>query len=170
MVPPGTADIRNPSIGLLGLYADDMVWDHFGGINASHVAVEGERYWGRWAVAGIAGVEFGNNRSGTSWAATVTTQAQAGDLSLGSGQSGGILPAVSGPVGLDDAAERRDSILRAVYRALHHEVISRLGAKQAADVERQNAAHEMAYRRRRGFAFRADLDRLDPPCRHPKLP
>src|SRR4029077_15746469 len=66
------------------------------------------------------------------------------------------------PVGLDHAAEGRDSILRAVYRALHHEVIPRLGAKQAADVERQNALHERVYRRRRGFAFRADLDRLDP--------
>jgi hypothetical protein len=57
---------RNPAVGLIGVYADDMILDRFGGINATHVAFEGQRYWGRWSFGGIAGVEFGNSRSSTS--------------------------------------------------------------------------------------------------------
>jgi hypothetical protein len=64
---------RDPSIGLLGVYADSVVWDHFGGLYASHVAVEGERYWGFWSVQGIAGVEFGNSQSNVSALPGVTT-------------------------------------------------------------------------------------------------
>ena len=51
---------RDPSIGLLGIYASDLFLDRFGGLNVAHVAPEFEGYWGRWSVQGIAGVEFGN--------------------------------------------------------------------------------------------------------------
>lgn len=56
---------RNPAQGLFGLYGSYTTWDKFGGLNAGHVAAEGELYRGRWALRGIAGVEFGNSVSGT---------------------------------------------------------------------------------------------------------
>lgn len=56
---------RDPANGLLGLYASEAYWDHFGGLNVGHVGLEGEHYWGPFTVQGIAGVEFGNSASST---------------------------------------------------------------------------------------------------------
>ena len=46
--------------------------------------------------------------------------------------------------------------------ALHHEIIARLGAKQAVHVERQDAVHEMADCGRDDPALGSDLNRRDP--------
>jgi hypothetical protein len=54
---------RDPSRALLGLYVSETYWDRYGGINVAHVAGEGEYYWGRFTLQGIAGVEFGNSAS-----------------------------------------------------------------------------------------------------------
>lgn len=56
---------RNPTQGLLGAYGDFTKWDQFGGVRAAHVGPEGEAYFGRWTLQGVAGVEFGNSQSGT---------------------------------------------------------------------------------------------------------
>lgn len=56
---------RDPSNALLGLYASETYWDRYGGINAGHVAVEGERYWGPFTLQGIVGIEFGGSASGS---------------------------------------------------------------------------------------------------------
>jgi hypothetical protein len=56
---------RNPSQALLGLYASYTSWDRFGGVHVGQVAAEGEYYYGRFTVQGIAGVEFGNSVSST---------------------------------------------------------------------------------------------------------
>jgi hypothetical protein len=60
---------RNPSQGLIGVYASHTHWDQFGGVHVTQVAGEAEGYFGRFTVQGIAGVEFGNS---------VTNIAQAG--------------------------------------------------------------------------------------------
>ena len=52
---------RDPTRGLIGLYASHTYWNQFGGVHVTQVAGEGEAYWGRWTVQGIAGVEFGNS-------------------------------------------------------------------------------------------------------------
>jgi hypothetical protein len=52
---------RDPSRGLVGLYASHTYWDQFGGVHVTQVAGEGEAYWGRFTVQGIVGVEFGNS-------------------------------------------------------------------------------------------------------------
>jgi hypothetical protein len=52
---------RNPSQGLIGLYASHTHWDQFGGVHVTQVSGEGELYIGRFTVQGIAGVEFGNS-------------------------------------------------------------------------------------------------------------
>ena len=54
---------RNPSQGLLGLYVNHTHWDQFGGVHVTQFAGEGEYYWQRWTLQGIAGVEFGNSGS-----------------------------------------------------------------------------------------------------------
>ena len=54
---------RDPSRGLVGLYGDYAHWDEYGGVHVSHVGGEGEAYFGRWTLGGVAGVEFGNNSS-----------------------------------------------------------------------------------------------------------
>jgi len=57
---------RDPSVGLLGLYGSFTNWDSgFGQVQVGQVAVEAAKYWGRFAVDGIAGVEFGNSATGT---------------------------------------------------------------------------------------------------------
>lgn len=55
---------RDPSRGLVGLYASHTRWNQFGGVHVTQVAAEGEYYFGRWTVQGIAGVEFGNTAIG----------------------------------------------------------------------------------------------------------
>jgi len=50
---------RDPSQGLLGVYADHVRWEGFGGKEVSRVAVEGELYLGRFALEGMAGAEYG---------------------------------------------------------------------------------------------------------------
>jgi hypothetical protein len=62
---------RNPTQALLGIYASHTHWDEFGGVHVTHVAAEGEYYFGRWAVQGIAGVEFGNRAVGPSTTAVL---------------------------------------------------------------------------------------------------
>jgi hypothetical protein len=52
---------RNPTQGLIGLYASHTHWDQFGGVHVTQVAGEGEAYIGRFTLQGIAGVEFGNS-------------------------------------------------------------------------------------------------------------
>jgi hypothetical protein len=56
---------RNPTIGLIGAYGDVSDWDQFGGVHAVHLGPEGAWYAGRFTVSGVAGVEFGNTRTGT---------------------------------------------------------------------------------------------------------
>ncbi len=62
---------RDPSRALLGLYVSHTHWDQLGGVHVSQVAGEGELYFGRFTLGGIAGVEFGN--SVASFSAPVTT-------------------------------------------------------------------------------------------------
>ena len=57
---------RDPSRGLAGIYVNHTAWDQFGGVHVTQVAGEGEYYWQRWTLQGIAGVEFGNSASQTS--------------------------------------------------------------------------------------------------------
>jgi hypothetical protein len=56
---------RNPQQGLLGIYANYTHLDEFGGAHVTQFAGEGEYYWNRWTLQGIAGVEFGNKASQT---------------------------------------------------------------------------------------------------------
>jgi hypothetical protein len=65
---------RNPAQGLLGLFVDYTHWEQFGGVHVTQVAGEGEYYWQRWTLQGIAGVEFGNSASRTTTTTIVTTQ------------------------------------------------------------------------------------------------
>jgi hypothetical protein len=55
---------RDPSIGLVGAYGSYFHWNGTGalsipriGINVSRFAAEGEYYWSRWTVRGVAGYE-----------------------------------------------------------------------------------------------------------------
>jgi hypothetical protein len=55
---------RDPSIGLLGAYGSYFHWNGIGtltipriGVNVSRFAAEGEYYWSRWTVRGLAGYE-----------------------------------------------------------------------------------------------------------------
>lgn len=54
---------RNPNQALFGIYATHTRWDQFGGAEVSQVAGEGEYYYGRFTVQGIAGIEWGNRAS-----------------------------------------------------------------------------------------------------------
>jgi hypothetical protein len=56
---------RDPSRGLLGLFASVTHWDRFGGLNVGHFAGEFEIYYGRWTLQAVAGVETGNSGSQT---------------------------------------------------------------------------------------------------------
>ena len=56
---------RDPSKGLLGAYGSYTFWDQAGGVRANHIGPEGELYYGRWTLQGVAGVEFGNTTSAT---------------------------------------------------------------------------------------------------------
>jgi len=55
---------RDPSIGLVGAYGSYFHWNGIGalttpriGVNVSRFAAEGEYYWSRWTVRGLAGYE-----------------------------------------------------------------------------------------------------------------
>jgi len=69
---------RDPAQGLVGLYGSFTRWNQFGGVHVGNVAFEGEHYFGRFTLQGIAGVEFGNSVSGTSFATSVVPPAGAG--------------------------------------------------------------------------------------------
>jgi hypothetical protein len=56
---------RDPAKALLGVYGSYTYWDQVGGVRIAHVGPEAELYMGRWTLQGVAGVEFGNNASGT---------------------------------------------------------------------------------------------------------
>lgn len=68
---------RNPSQALFGIYASNTYFNQFGGVNVSHVGAEGELYWGRFTLQGIAGVEFGNSASSTTTALLIVPPAGA---------------------------------------------------------------------------------------------
>lgn len=57
---------RNPNQALFGIYASHTRWDQFGGTEVSQIAGEGELYFGRFTLQGIAGIEGGNRASSTS--------------------------------------------------------------------------------------------------------
>jgi hypothetical protein len=63
---------RNPSQGLLGVYGSFTTWDRFGGVRVGQIAGEGEYYFGRFTLQGIAGVEFGNSVSNSNTAFSST--------------------------------------------------------------------------------------------------
>jgi hypothetical protein len=63
---------RDPAQGLIGLYAAHTHWRNFGGLHVTHVAGEGEVYWDRWTLQGIAGVEFGNSAFQTTTTANLS--------------------------------------------------------------------------------------------------
>jgi len=55
---------RDPSVGLLGAYGSYSHWNGIGAVNVPRIgtnigryAAEGEYYWGRWTVGGLAGYE-----------------------------------------------------------------------------------------------------------------
>ena len=56
---------RDPSRGLIGLYAGHTHWSKYGGVHVTQVAAEGEYYWDRLTLHGVAGVEFGNTATST---------------------------------------------------------------------------------------------------------
>jgi hypothetical protein len=57
---------RDPAQALVGVYGRYTYWNSpVGGVRAGHVGPEGEWYLGRWTLRGVAGVEFGNEASGT---------------------------------------------------------------------------------------------------------
>ena len=51
---------RDPSRGMIGLYASHTRWDVFTGLNANHIGAEGELYMGRFTLSALVGVEDGN--------------------------------------------------------------------------------------------------------------
>jgi hypothetical protein len=51
---------RNPERGLFGFYGSYTNWDQLGGVYLVQLSGEGEYYFGRFTVQGVAGVEFGN--------------------------------------------------------------------------------------------------------------
>ena len=63
--------LRNPAMGLLGVYVSHTFWDRFGGVAATQATGEFELYWGRLTLQGIAGVEFGSSSSHTITTTTV---------------------------------------------------------------------------------------------------
>jgi hypothetical protein len=54
---------RDPARGMIGIYASYTHWNVFTGLNASHIAAEGELYIGRFTFQAIAGVEDGSSTS-----------------------------------------------------------------------------------------------------------
>ncbi len=66
---------RDPARALVGAYVNHTHWDVFGGVGVTQVAAEGEYYWNRWTLQGIAGVEFGDSATQS---ASVTTVVAAG--------------------------------------------------------------------------------------------
>ncbi len=54
---------RDPSRGLIGVYASHTHWDEIGGLHVTQFAGEGEAYLGRFTLQGIAGIEFGNSQT-----------------------------------------------------------------------------------------------------------
>lgn len=61
----GHAFWREPTRALVGIYAAHSNWDKFSGVDVNQVGFEGEYYWQRWTVQGVAGVEFGNTATQT---------------------------------------------------------------------------------------------------------
>jgi hypothetical protein len=56
---------RDPAKGLVGVYSDYTDWkSRIGGVNVGRFAGEGEYYFGRWTLRGLAGVETGNSVTG----------------------------------------------------------------------------------------------------------
>jgi hypothetical protein len=66
---------RNPSRALLGIYASNTFVNQFGGVSVNHVGAEGEYYWGRFTLQGVASVEFGNSASSGTTTTTIVPPA-----------------------------------------------------------------------------------------------
>jgi len=64
---------RDPSRGLLGVYASHTHWQEFGGIHVTQVGGEAEAYFGPVTLQGVAGVEFGNSQTGITGTSTTAT-------------------------------------------------------------------------------------------------
>ena len=62
---------RDPAVALLGIYTSYTRWNELGGVYVGNVAAEGEYYFGRFTLQGIAGVEFGNSVSSANSASSV---------------------------------------------------------------------------------------------------
>jgi hypothetical protein len=56
---------RDPARALLGVYVNYTHWKQLGGLHVTQIAGEGEAYWGRWTLQGIAGVETSNSATQT---------------------------------------------------------------------------------------------------------
>ncbi|HEY7248395.1 MAG TPA: tail fiber domain-containing protein [Xanthobacteraceae bacterium] len=56
---------RNPSLGLLGVYASYTDWDQFGGVHVSQIGGEAGYYWGRFTLQAVAGAESGSSAVNT---------------------------------------------------------------------------------------------------------
>jgi hypothetical protein len=69
---------RDPGKGLIGIYTSYTRWNEFGGVYVGNVAAEGEYYFGRFTLQGIAGVEFGNSVSTSSSVSTIAAPAFGG--------------------------------------------------------------------------------------------
>ena len=68
---------RDPALGLLGAYAGYTRWNKFGGVDVGQVAGEGEYYWGRFSLRGVAGIEFGSSAFNTTTVTQTTAPAGA---------------------------------------------------------------------------------------------
>ncbi len=64
---------RDPKVGLIGFYGSHTAWFTFATAQVTQLSGEGELYWNRWTLQGIAGVEFGNTISRTFSNSTTTT-------------------------------------------------------------------------------------------------
>jgi hypothetical protein len=56
---------RDPTRALFGVYVSHAHWSELGGLHVTQIAAEGEAYWGRWTLQGIAGVETSNSATQT---------------------------------------------------------------------------------------------------------
>ena len=62
---PGHLFRRDPAKALFGVYGSYTYWDQVGGVRIATGGPEVKFGMGRWTLQGVAGVEFGNNASGT---------------------------------------------------------------------------------------------------------
>lgn len=84
----GHAFWRNPSIGLLGIYADGFTTQvPRGSLNVARLGVEGEYYFDRFRLSGIAGVESGDRTKSRAFVDALASWYVQDDLRLYAGYS-----------------------------------------------------------------------------------